>query len=366
MKIAVFFGGRSVEHEVSVVSGIQVCNALNLEHEIIPVYLDKNNRFFHNYNLLEKSFYTSPKFKKNEEYLLGAFDGKYYIRQAKFPFKKVYFDIAFLCVHGKGVEDGTLSSLFELLDIPYVGPSRLSGALSQSKKHTKQVLKNFNVDVVDYEIVNSNKIKDKTLKRIERLGFPLILKANNLGSSIGVEVVKDYQELLSACDYIFKYDDEVIIEKYIQNKKEYNIALFKHGDELILSEIEEILSKSVLSYEQKYLDEECQKIIPAKIKKALQKDIEYNAKKIYYALNCKNVVRLDFIYDEDEKVLYLNEVNSIPGSYAFYLFKEKFSFLELLNKVINNSLLDFEKKRRLIRTVNNDSIYLKEIGFKNK
>lgn len=358
MRVAVFFGGRSVEHEVSVISGIQVCKTLGLEHDVIPVYLTKDNQMYLNKRLLDEDYYCN--LELNKKCFVNIHNDEIpYLRYNRFPYKKIPFDIALLCVHGKGVEDGTLSSLFELLNIPYVGPSVLSGAISQNKALCKKILKSHKVNVIDFESI-------KEIKQIEKLSFPIIIKANNLGSSIGIKVVNNEDEFNSALEYIFKYDQEVIVENYINNKKEYNIALYKNKDALELSLIEEVEGGEILSYDDKYIKKESKRIIPAEISNSLKKEIEYNAKKIYYALGCNGIVRLDFIFDEDKKKIYFNEINSIPGSFAFYLFKGKKTFIELLNELLEQALKEYTNKNSLIRTINNNKIFERKIGLKFK
>ena len=155
-------------------------------------------------------------------------------------------------------------------------------------------------------------------------------------------------------------------EKYIKNRKEYNIALFKSQDKVEVSMIEEVSGDGILSYEDKYLNKKQSRFCPANIKNSLKNKIEYNAKKIYYGLNFNSIIRIDFIYDEDNRLLYFNEVNSIPGSYAYYLFKDKYTFLDLLNKLINQALQDYAKKKELIFTIDNNKIYETKKGIKFK
>ena len=347
MNIAVFYGGRSVEHEVSVISALQVMKTLLFEHNIIPVYLDKENRMF---------------FNKKDEMFVDRDDSGYFIFNKRKPKKKKYFDLAFLCFHGKGVEDGTISALFELLNIPYVGPNILSSSVCQNKYFTKRVLESARINVVPYEHLIKNLFDERTIKRIERLGFPMILKPSSLGSSIGVKVVNDYQQFKEEVEGLFMFDEEVLLEKYIENKKEYNIAVLKDGDKVILSDIEEVGNNEILTYEDKYLGgsdgmQSCKRIFPATISNSLKKQIEYISKKAFLALNCQNVVRFDFIYDLEKEKVYLNEVNTIPGSYANYLFKNKFTFKELLEIVCISSLSLYEKKNRKVLTLNNEEIY---------
>ena len=365
MKIAVFFGGKSVEHEVSVVSGIQVCKTLMLEHEVIPVYITKDNKFYYEKDMYNLDFYIDNKFNKKCFLSLNKNDSPY-LEFNTFPFRKIEFDIALLCVHGDGVEDGTLASLFDFYDIPYIGPNKFSSCVAQNKYYCKKILKNFNIDVIDYEIIRKESYKEDELIKIEKLGYPMILKANNLGSSIGIEVVNNIDELKDGLDYIFKYDSEIIIEKYIKNKKEYNIALFKNNDKVETSMIEEVKGEDILSYDDKYIKKRQNRICPAEIKNSLRNKIEYNAKKIYYGLNFNSIIRIDFIYDQDDKILYFNEVNSIPGSYANYLFKNKYTFLDLLNSLINQSIADYNEKQKLIKIIDNNKIYEIKNGIKFK
>ena len=370
MNVAVFFGGKSVEHEVSVISGIQLCKTLLLEHEVTPVYITKNNEFYVDRDLLNEGFYLENHYHKNGFMRIENKEKPMLISKRN-PLKKIRFDIAFLCVHGQGVEDGKIASLFELLDIPYVGPNVLSSSLAQNKYQTKKLLKSSNVDVIDFDVLCDSNLSNRDLRKVESIGFPMIVKANNLGSSIGVEVVNSLEELKSSLDYIFKYDQEIIIEKYIKNRKEYNISLLLDKQNVQLSMIEEVKGEVILSYENKYLENKqgmagCDRICPASLKNNLKKKIEYTAKKIYYALGFNSLVRFDFIYDEDENKLYFNEANSIPGSYAYYLYKDKYTFLELLNKLIDNGFYQHVCKTELIRTINNNRIYLRNNGLKFK
>ena len=355
MKVAVFFGGKSVEHEVSVISGIQVCKTLELEYEVIPVYITKSNKFYHDSNMYNTDFYLTNKYKKNGFYTLKK-DKKPYLERTIFPFTKIEFDIALFCVHGAGVEDGTLASLFDFYDIPYVGPNKVSSCIAQNKYYCKKILEKININTINYEIIRKDSYKEENLMKIEKIGYPMILKANSLGSSIGIQVVNDYLELKEGLDYIFKYDSEIIVEKYIKNKKEYNIALFKNNNKVESSMIEEVKGENILSYDDKYISKKQTRICPANIKNSLRNKIEYNAKKIYYGLNFNSIIRIDFIYDDESNLLYLNEVNSIPGSYANYLFKDRYTFLDLLKKLIDQSLADYKKKQKLINTKDNNKI----------
>lgn len=369
MNIAVFYGGRSVEHEVSVITALQVMKTLLFEHNIIPVYLDKENRMFSNKSLFEKRNYLTLSFNQKDELFIDKDDLGAFIYNKRKPKRKEYFDLAFLCFHGKGVEDGTTSALFELLNIPYVGPNILSSSICQNKYFTKRFLENMKINVVPYENIRSNKIDERTMKKIDLLGFPIILKPISLGSSIGVEIANNYQELKEKIQGLFMFDEEIILEKYVAKRKEYNIAVLRNKDKIILSDIEEVGGGEILSYDDKYLVgsdgmQSCKRIFPAKISNSLRKQIEYMARKAFITLNCQNIVRFDFIYDLENAKIYLNEINTIPGSYANYLFKDKYTFKELLEIVCESSLFAYDMKNKKVMTLSNEEIYKIEDALK--
>ena len=360
MRVAVIYGGRSVEHEVSVITALQVMMALSKNYDVEPIYISKDNKMYNDKALLNlESYKTFTDNSKKEIAISKDYEGPYFCNVFK-PKKKKRFDVAFLCVHGYGVEDGTISAMFEYIDIPYVGGNILSSSLSQDKNMVKKLLKTIKVDVVNgiYLKRNYNELE------LDKIEYPCIVKPNKLGSSIGIKVCHNKNELKEALNLVFYYDDSILIERFIENKIEYNIALFRNNTELNYSMIESVECKDLFSFDDKYLENKTKKVVPAEIDEKLFYKIRKTAKNIYTFLNCNNIIRIDFIYDLDNNKLYFNEINSIPGSLANYLFKDKYSFSELTKILIENTLNNYNISKSKVRIVNASEVYNTNLNSK--
>ena len=369
MRILVLFGGESVEHEISIITANQVINALKLKYTVIPVYISKKNKLYYTKNLDElESFKNIKEIIKNKNEVEICNRNKKFYLKLKGVKRNKCFDMAFPIVHGKGMEDSTLLSYLKFKKIPVIGDSLSLYAVAQNKALTKRVLNDLKIPNVDFIELS----KHEDVSELD-VNYPVIVKPNTLGSSIGVKRVLNKEELPKATEEAFKFDKKIIIEKYIENNREYNISVTEKNNEIIVSDIEEIIKgEEVLDYKQKY--ENCEKVqgmvsakrvFPALIDEKLKKQIEDAAKKIYKYFEAKGVIRIDFLYSDK---LYVNEINSIPGSYSFYLWKNKFDFLELLDMVINNSKRDIFIDYKLVKSV--DKMYIfdkcKNIGHKLK
>ena len=330
IRLILVSGGNSVEHEISLLTLKQVDKAINKDkYDVKSVYLSKDNKF---YLIKNKNNKTLNDYKKYPLELIKENNKQYF----KYKRKKIYFDYLFLLVHGKGVEDGTLHSYLDFLDIPYISNNVVSSNIGMDKYLTKELVKD-KVKTLDHILVNLNDFNYEEL--IDKLdNYPYIFKANSLGSSIGVIKVNNEYEVMDAINTIKVYDDYLLIEKCLDNFKEYNLSLFKEDFEFITSSIEEINYKKVLSYNDKYKNslENLNREINPKISDELKELIINNSKYIYNKLKCDFLVRIDYLYNEDENTLYFNEINMIPGSLAFYLYEDKgILFDELLDKLIN-------------------------------
>lgn len=360
MRMLVLFGGESVEHEISVITATQVMNALSVNYTVIPVYISKENKFYYRKDFVSlESFKNIKKYlnKKNEVEILKR-NRKCYLKLKGLK-KNIYFDMAFPIVHGKGMEDGTLLSYLNFKKIPAVANSLSFYALAQNKALTKRVLNSLNIrNSCFVELENK-----EDLKQIKGMSFPLIVKPNSLGSSIGVKKVVNDEELEAAVNEAFCYDNKVIVEEFLNESKEYNISVTKKNNKIITSNIEEIIKSSdVLDYKQKYEGEKSVKgmvntkrICPAKISNDIKKQIEEIGKLIYKHFEAKGVIRIDFLLCNDE--VYVNEINSIPGSYSFYLWKGKMDFDELLDCVIDVSKREQFKNSKLIKCIEKMDIF---------
>jgi D-alanine-D-alanine ligase len=333
MKIVVVFGGKSVEHEISIISAFQVIEALKTKYEVIPVYISKNNEFYYDKKMNDISYFKTNKnktkkrnkinFKKKKEY--------FYFTSNK---RKIYFDLIFPIVHGKGSEDGSVLNYFRFNDFPIVGNTYSFYSLVQNKALTKRVLDGLNIDNVDYKLIQ----RGDNYSLID-FSFPCIVKPNNLGSSLGISVAYNFEELESAINYVFKVDSAVLVEKYLDKSKEYNIAVINNNGVIETSEIEQVEKGDIFTYKDKYLSKNKKKGMAsrdsfrykAKIDNTLKEEIEKISKIIYEVSEASGVIRIDFLYKDK---LYVNEINAIPGSYAYYLWQDKYDFLELLDIVI--------------------------------
>ncbi len=347
--IIVFFGGLSSEHDVSIITGVLTLNSLDKEkYNPIPVYISKNGEWLYGEELFDVSFFKKNDFKKLKRVTLLCAENTLYIKGRRL--KKIG-DIfcAINCLHGLNGEDGTLSGLLRLHNIPLVGSSLFPSSLSMDKDFTKIVLKGLGVKALPCVTVykeNFTKNNEQEISKIlEKISYPLIIKPANLGSSIGVKVVNDIKDFIPSLKNAFLYDDKVIVEKYLDNFKEYNCACYKDKNGYKVSQVERPLSlDKILSFKDKYecyagsLDRE----FPAKIDEKLESKIKSTTEKVYRALEFSGIVRIDYLYSNN--VLYLNEINTIPGSLAYYLFSQTLKgFTDILSSQIAFSVESFNK-----------------------
>lgn len=347
--IIVFFGGISSEHDVSVITGVLTLNSLDKEkYNQIPVYISKTGEWLYGEELFDVSFYKQKNFKKLKKVTFISGENALYIKGRKL--KKIG-DIfcAVNCLHGLNGEDGTLSGLLRLHNIPLVGSSLFSSSLSIDKDFTKIALKGLGIKALPcVTVYKENFIKNneqEISKILEKISYPLIIKPANLGSSIGVKVVNGIEEFIPNLTNAFLYDDKVIIEKYLDNFKEYNCACYKDKNGYTVSQVERPLSlDKILSFKDKY---ECftgnsDREFPAKIDQKLASKIKTTTEKVYRKLEFSGIVRIDYLYYEN--TLYLNEINSIPGSLAYYLFSNTLKgFTDILTSLITFSVESFNK-----------------------
>lgn len=373
MNIGVFFGSRSVEHEVSVITAQQAIKTLRAlgKYTVVPIYISKAGEFYTGDYLLELEHFKDLNMvmDKAQKVHVTKQDGRGCL--IKSPVKALgknvvnYFDVAFPIVHGSYGEDGSLQGLFEQLSIPYVGCSVLSAALTMDKIAAKMVLAASGVKVVDYFWFNSEEWfskDDALIAQIEKqFGYPVIVKPSDIGSSVGVSVAKDKASLVDAINLVRQFSERVLIEKYVKNLQEINISVLGDCEGHKLSVCEEPISANeFLSYADKYAGggskgskassessggmSSAKREIPAKISTELKTEIERCANIAFRALDCSGVSRIDFIIDKDDQSVYVNEFNTIPGSLAFYLWEASGKpFAELLEDLISLAL---KRKRR--------------------
>jgi len=331
-------------------------NALKINYKVIPLYIGKDNKFYYTNNLMNLESYKNIEdiVKSKNEVAICRKNKKCYLK-TKGMKRNIIFDLAFPVVHGKGMEDGTLLSYLKFKKIPVIADSLPFFSLAQNKCLSKRVLDSL-------EINNSKFMEIRENDEVKDVIYPVIVKPNNLGSSIGIVKANNLEQLQRGLNEAFKYDKKVIVEEFLENCNEYNISVTEKNGEVITSNIEEIIkSGEFFNYEQKYEEDNkvkgmlsSKRIFPARISDDLKIEIEEIAKKIYKAFEAKGVIRIDFLYNGK---LFVNEINSIPGSYSFYLWKGKMDFVELLDNVIENSKREIFKDNKLIKVIDKLSIF---------
>lgn len=355
-RVAMIFGGKSVEHEVSVISGIQAILSMDTDkYEVIPVYMTKKNEMYIGSDIGNIEAYKDIKglLERSQRVIMINENG--HVKLIGFPLKKFgknteqEIDIAFPVVHGTNVEDGAFQGFLKTVGIPFVGCDVTASAIGMDKFIMKAVLKEGNVPVLDARLYTLSHYAEMEalLDDIEKtFSYPVIVKPVNLGSSVGISVAKNRVELTDSVDDAFRYATKVLVEHAISNLREVNCAVLGDENEAIASEVEEPLhSEDILSYEDKYVSNSksggskgmasVSRKIPAEISDELREEIREMAVKSFRLLGCNGVARIDFMIDEDEGKLYFNEINTIPGSLAFYLWEPiGIPYKELLSRMI--------------------------------
>lgn len=379
--IGVFFGGKSVEHEVSIISAMQVIENLDSEkYDVVPVYISKDNRFYTSELLTrieEFKDLEETKRMSNEVYFTQE-DSKLVLNSKKGIFKKVLakIDIAFPVVHGINVEDGTLEGLLEMYNIPYVGCDVCSSAVGMNKIIFKKVLEASKLPIVEYETLNISEFEedaDKAYEKITRkLSLPIIIKPANLGSSVGIEIVKQKEEFKDKMQNVFAFCDSVLVERCVTNLREINCSVLGNYNEQEVSVLEEpIKNDEILSYKDKYMGEgsksgklgvksgklggakgsgmaSLSRKIPAELTKSQEEEVYSLAKETFKILNCEGISRIDFIIDGDNNKIYVNEINTIPGSLSYYLWQPKgIEFSNLLDRAIRYAIKRKERRDKI-------------------
>ena len=363
LSIGVIFGGRSLEHDLSVLTAIQAMDNIDKErYEVVPIYITKDLTFYSGGMLRYIDSYKD--FRLIDRYAtkvnLINKNGKF-ILQTTGLIKRVYKEIhlAFPMVHGKYTEDGSIVGYLEILGIPIVGSDIYSSSLCQDKVFTKEVLNGNDIPVVDYVYFSDSDYKldkEDIFKKIEELSYPLIIKPARLGSGIGIEIVNRKEELESSIEKAMKNDERVLVEEYIADRREFNMAVLLSKGKLIGSVIEEIIKDEPCNYYDKYRkdneDDTFKRIFPADISKTLTEEIEKTSKKTYKVLALSGVARIDYVYDNKKKKLYVNEVNTIPNFFSHHLFDDKnIDYRELLGIMIKEAIDKIHKENDMVKDI---------------
>ena len=370
IKVGVIFGGETVEHEVSIISAVQAMKHINEEkYEVVPIYIAKDQTWYTGNMLREIDIYRDLDLLKRfaKKVVLVKKDKEFFLMKTTGAFRKelTNIDVILPIVHGHGAEDGSLQGYLETLKIPYVGSNVLGSALGQDKVVMKQVMKSEGIPCVDYVWFYDTEYQldnDEITKKIEKLGFPVVVKPATLGSSVGISFVKTMEELDAAINEAINYDSKIIVEAAVENLVEVNASVIGNYESSEVSVLEEVMGvDEFLSYRDKYLGgskktgskgmASTNRIVPARIDEKMTLEVQELAKKVFKVLNLNGVCRIDFLIDKKTNKIYVNEPNTIPGSLSFYLWEKcDKPYEQLLDEIISLGLRRYKAESKKVRS----------------
>jgi D-alanine-D-alanine ligase len=364
--VGVIFGGRSVEHDVSIVTGHQIMNAFDTQHyEVVPIYISRDGKWFTGEPLGQienfkddeitsydgvKSALLSPDVR-HHGLIVNPLAGRF------FKSEILRLDVIFPAIHGTHGEDGTLQGVLELADIPSVGFATLGSALTNDKVMTKQILKQNGIPVLDSVTFTRSEWladADNIMARLQNtFSYPMFVKPATLGSSIGVSRVDDQPLLKPAIDIAANFDRRILVEPAVTGGIEINCSVMGYADDVQVSVLEQPMSWSdFLAFEDKYLRgnegmKSADRIIPAPISDELTRRIQDLSIQAFKAVDGRGIVRIDYLVKPDSDEVYLNELNTMPGSLSFYLWQPTgLSQAQVVDKLVKLARDAYADKRR--------------------
>lgn len=327
-KVLILFGGNSSEHYISCKSCVSVLKNIDRKkYDIEIAGISKNNIW---YKFSDDLFYLEDGSWKDSN-ILEIDNIINYLRK---------FDVVFPVMHGTNAEDGRMRGFLDLFDIKYVGCKTLSSALLMDKAITKLILKSLDIPSVPFKVIKDNY---EICDLIENIKFPMIVKPSNGGSSIGISKVNNKKELIKAIKIAKKYDDKLLVEKFI-NARELEVAVLKDNKNIICSNPGEIKSANEFyDYDAKYDNKDSYTLIPNDLPEDILKKIKEYSLRLFKSLDCSGLSRIDFFYDEENNALYLNEANTMPGFTTISMYPKLIEsigieYKDLISILIDNSL----------------------------
>jgi D-alanine-D-alanine ligase len=356
IKVGVIFGGRSTEHEVSLVSATSIIHSLDTnKYQIIPIGISPNGKWFSSTNVLDAFKNRDYNLEKAEVYLLPDPKLQGLVRYDK---KVLPLDVIFPVLHGSFGEDGTIQGLFELANIPYVGAGVLGSSVGMDKVITKQLCEQAGISVTPYIWFVTQeyaKYTKKILTAIEvKLGYPCFIKPANLGSSVGISKAHNRRQLIESIKLASKYDRKILIEKSIENAREIEVSVLGNDDPIASVPGEIISSNEFYDYYAKYIDGKSNSIIPADLAKKVVKKIKDVAIQGFKAIECAGMARVDFLLTRRANKIYFNEINTIPGFTSISMYPKLWEatgipYKKLLDRLIELAIERHINKQRLYR-----------------
>jgi D-alanine-D-alanine ligase len=375
LKVAVFFGGRSVEHGVAIVTAAQVMGVMDrARYEVLAVYAAERGDYFLVPEFQVSNYATLPlnpagfdafARSKGRKVLVSAEKGRLLTAVRSTPgigerLSPVEVDVAFSIIHGTHGEDGSLQGVFELADVPYVGPALVPAAVAMDKIVAKMAFAGMGLPVVEgfwFEREAWRSEQGSLKEKAQALGWPLFVKPATLGSSIGVSRVEDENAFAFAVDTVLSYDRRCVVERSIEGGMDINVSLLRDAEGVHVSACERpVKDDAVLDYTQKYLRGSKQegmaaarRVIPADIPDEVAARVQEMARKAYTELSFNGVARIDFLVSPADWTVYINEINAIPGSLALYFWElEGIASSEVINRIVQEAVAAHAQKQRTI------------------
>ena len=326
MKIGLLFGGKSFEHDISIITANILYQALKEKYEVCLLYIDKNGDLKNPRELIIKEFIYDKPFR-SFSFRKGGI---------KAGCRKIKLDVLIGAMHGLNGEDGMSSMIANLYDIPYVGSNHISSGILIDKYFTYAILRANGIETIQtHYFLKNGKIYNRS--------YPVIVKPARLGSSIGISKINNGDELINKTKLAFSFDDKIILQPYITNFKEFNQAAYLYDGKIIVSNIEEVFkSAEILSFDDKYISSKSGLKHTVITDKTIIDKVSELTKKIYQLFELSGIVRIDYMFVNDE--LYVNEINTTPGSLAYYLFDE--DIITLLEKQIHTAFMNYQNQKK--------------------
>jgi D-alanine--D-alanine ligase len=373
INVGVMFGGRSVEHEVSVVTGLQVVENIDRsKYDVTPIYVSKDGSWYTGDELFNiKNFKDMaallPKLKRVFLPPVPSLNNLFFYPLKTGLFKSqaesLKVDVIFPAFHGMHGEDGTIQGLLELANIPYVGSAVTGSAVGMDKIIMKDIFKANDIPIVNYTWFLRKDYENDSSSTIEavesKVKYPMFVKPANLGSSIGISKAKNRDELIQSIEVAIRYDRKIIVEEGVESPIEINCSCLGADDDVKASVCEMPVSwQEFLSFDDKYMRGNSSKgmksaarQIPAPIPDDKTAEIQALAVKAFKVLDCSGISRIDFLMEKESKKVYVNEINTMPGSVAFYLWEpEGISFKDLIGRLISLALKKNEERNKNMYT----------------
>ncbi len=397
-KVGVIFGGVSCEHDVSIVTGLQLVENMDRsKYDVYPIYIHSDGEWYVDLKLLDQTIYKDfdkVKTTLNKGYIAPNKRG-IVLPARSFLSKETFIalDVVIPAMHGMNGENGSLQGLLDLADIPYTSSGVLGAAVGMDKIMMKKVFEAYDIPILPYTYFLRGEWKvseESVIKKIEdTLKYPMFVKPANLGSSIGISRATDRQTLIHAIEVAISYDERVIVENGVTDLKEINCSALGRGENVQVSVCEQPISwKEFLTFDEKYLRHEgkrgaknssavkaggdsrsgmenMSRKVPADITDEQTSRVKELTARVFTALNSKGVTRVDFIIDNADGKVYVNEINTIPGSFAFYLWEhDGMKYPELIDKLIEFAEEEYEEKKQNTYTYDSDIIESAGVALK--